>query len=226
MIAGAGVTSGRSKSSTIPHITCNVTQPARLKSVRTPSRKLVRLPAATPQKLLQQQFRDHLATVARRQSRPAFRGPAPCASTAFQRPRIEDQCQVCSGTTQVPCKACKGAGRLTSSGYHKRNHVNANKVVGSSWTALERTLGWRHFNATHKLKAGKQVYVLMMATCDNSACIWVNLQNLKERERWASGWLQKSEIEGRNDLGAECQVCAGTGHMVCPLCKDNSVIIL
>ena len=131
MIAGAGVTTGRSKPSTLPTSTCNVTQPTRLKSLRTLSRKHIRLPAATPQKLLQQQYCQKFGAVTRRQSHSTLRGPASCASTAFQRPNIEDQCQVCSNTTQVPCKACKGAGRLTSSGYHKRNHVNANKVVGT-----------------------------------------------------------------------------------------------
>lgn len=54
----------------------------------------------------------------------------------------------------------------------------------------------------------------------------VNLRNLKDRERWASGWLQKSEVEALNDLGGICQVCAGTGHMTCPLCKDESVVII
>ena len=48
-----------------------------------------------------------------------------------------------------------------------------NMPAGSKWTALQRTIGWRHFRATQKMKAGKNVYALMMATCDSSACIWV-----------------------------------------------------
>ena len=54
----------------------------------------------------------------------------------------------------------------------------------------------------------------------------INSQNLKDRDRWASGWLQKSEIEALNDPAATCQVCAGTGRMVCPLCKDAAVVVM
>ena len=39
---------------------------------------------------------------------------------------------------------------------------------------MQRTLGWRHFQVIEKRKTGKQVYALMRATCDNSACIWVS----------------------------------------------------
>lgn len=46
--------------------------------------------------------------------------------------------------------------------------------AGSKWTALQRTLGWRHFRATEKTKRGKHVYALMMATCDPAACLWVS----------------------------------------------------
>lgn len=140
--------------------------------------------------------------------------------------RSGDACAVCSGTTQVQCSACKGSGKLTKAGYHSRNPVNTAKIVGSKWTALHRTLGWRHFRATQKMKAGKQVYALMMATCDSSTCLWINTKNLKDRHRWASGWLQKSEMEAMTDLGATCQVCAGTGHMICPQCKNAPVVIM
>ncbi|DBA84815.1 TPA: hypothetical protein ACH3X1_005848 [Trebouxia sp. C0004] len=149
-----------------------------------------------------------------------------CSSKPSDQRRTSTSCPICSGSTQVPCDACKGSGRLTKSGYHAKNPVNGAKIVGSKWTALQRTVGWRHFRATQKMKAGKQTYALMMATCDNSACMWINMQNLKDRDRWASGWLQRSEVEAMNDLGATCQVCAGTGHMICPLCRDGPVVIL
>ena len=54
----------------------------------------------------------------------------------------------------------------------------------------------------------------------------INMQNLKDRDSWASGWLQKSEVEAMEEPGGTCQVCAGTGHMVCPLCKDGPVVII
>jgi hypothetical protein len=37
---------------------------------------------------------------------------------------------------------------LPSGGYHSRNPISAARVVGSAWTAMERTLGWRHFRVT------------------------------------------------------------------------------
>lgn len=58
------------------------------------------------------------------------------------------------------------------------------------------------------------------------AVVQINTKNLKDRGRWASGWLQRSEIEAMMDLGATCQVCAGTGHMICPKCKNEPVVIL
>lgn len=53
-----------------------------------------------------------------------------CFSTSLDHPRISAACPVCSGSTQVPCGACKASGRLTKSGYHARNPVNASKLVG------------------------------------------------------------------------------------------------
>ena len=61
---------------------------------------------------------------------------------------------------------------------------------------MERTLGWRHFRVLQKRGKGREAFVLLAATCDESSQLWVNLQNLKERRRWASGWLQKTEMLG------------------------------
>lgn len=50
----------------------------------------------------------------------------------------------------------------------------------------------------------------------------LNVRNLKERERWAAGWLQKAEIvavEALAGAGAECKACGGTGRLPCPLCS-------
>ena len=57
-----------------------------------------------------------------------------------------DTCEICSGTTQVRCNACKGSGRLTRAGYHARNPVNTAKLVGIAlycqpvWTLVFCTL--------------------------------------------------------------------------------------
>lgn len=71
----------------------------------------------------------------------------------------------------------------------------------------------------------------------------VNLQNLKDRQRWASGWLQKDEMraleaerasaadgggggaaaEARS--GAACKGCTGTGRVPCPLCSRAGQVV-
>lgn len=58
------------------------------------------------------------------------------------------------------------------------------------------------------------------------------MQNLKDRGRWASGWLQKQEIlalEAQQQAaagapspaagGTPCKGCAGGGSTPCPLCS-------
>lgn len=114
---------------------------------------------------------------------------------------VQEQCPLCLGHTQVPCQTCQGQGRLTKAGYHANNPVFVARIVGatklmylpdqnilcvsvepvtpdavdtgSKWTALQRTLGWRHFTVTHKMKEGRHTYALLVATCDNTATLWV-----------------------------------------------------
>lgn len=58
------------------------------------------------------------------------------------------------------------------------------------------------------------------------------MQNLKDRSRWASGWLQKQEILALEEQraaeggaapagggGTPCKGCSGTGRVPCPLCS-------
>lgn len=122
-----------------------------------------------------------------------------------------------SGT--APCNACSGSGHLPRGGYHKRNPVpNAARIVGSKWTAMARTLGWRHFTAVERRKQGKDSYVLLVATCDEDTKLWVPTKMLKERSQWASGWLQKRDLIELGEEGAPCKECGGTGNVPCVLC--------
>ena len=41
--------------------------------------------------------------------------------------------------------------------HHAKNHVNVTRVVGTKWTALDRTFGWRHFEC-------KEVHVVKPTT--------------------------------------------------------------
>ena len=48
----------------------------------------------------------------------------------------------------------------------------------SKWTAMEETLGWRHFRVTQKRKVASAsggsglTFLLMTASCDESAKVW------------------------------------------------------
>lgn len=82
----------------------------------------------------------------------------------------------------------------------------ANDPKDSKWTAMESTLGWRHFRVTGVRKSkpppGKgQVFVRLQASCDPAAQLWVNAQVLRDRGRFAAGWLQMSELLPAEDEG-------------------------
>ncbi|KAL4853668.1 hypothetical protein ACK3TF_005387 [Chlorella vulgaris] len=149
-------------------------------------------------------------------------------------------CRRCDGCGSVQCTQCGGTGRLARGGYQKRNPINVARVIGSKWTAMERTFGWRHFRVMQKKGQGKGTFVLMTATCDESTQFWVNMQNLKDRDRWASGWLQKQEtlaleqqrkqaaatgpaaaaaVAGGAVSGTACKACGASGTLPCPLCS-------
>lgn len=60
----------------------------------------------------------------------------------------------------------------------------------------------------------------------------VNLQNLKDRARWASGWLQKDEmraLEAERDEAAQagpaCKACGASGRVACPLCSRGGQVV-
>ena len=40
---------------------------------------------------------------------------------------------------------------------------------------MERTFGWRHFRVLQKKGQGKDTFVLMAATCDESTQLWVRV---------------------------------------------------
>jgi len=154
----------------------------------------------------------------------------------------ESPCFWCHGTATSPCSACGGTGNASAGrNHHARNHVNLSRVVGTKWTALERTFGWRHFEVKeymHVLKAdpgkknGKQTYVLLEATCDASARLWVDIEILKSRRVWSAGWLQKETLqrllEEEEEHGAQtpCRACGGGKVMPCRYCCTSEPISL
>lgn len=154
-------------------------------------------------------------------SSPFFR-PAPVIS--YERTQA---CGACGGVGTVQCDACDGSGRLPAGGYHPNNPVSAARIINSKWTAVERTLGWRHFIVTQKRKQAQNTFVLLVATCDPAVQLWVNLKNLKSRQSWLAGWLQKEELLGINKTGggAYCKKCRSLGRIPCRLCSLAGEVI-
>lgn len=93
-------------------------------------------------------------------------------------------------------------------------------VEGSKWTTTERTLGYNYFTVTQKRKEGKVHYALLVAAGDTSRQMWINVNNLKDRGRWAAGWQQRAELQ--DEGGCECKACSGEGTAPCPLCEPRA----
>lgn len=52
----------------------------------------------------------------------------------------------------------------------------------------------------------------------------VNVQALKDRSKWAAGWLSMSEVlnpEVMKSTGAVCRTCAGKGTRDCDCCDGS-----
>ena len=155
-------------------------------------------------------------------------------------------CAMCGDTGHQTCAACKGHGTLPSGGFFSsQNGVSFAKVVGTNRTALRRTKGWRHFEATEtrtRLDEEKKKirFVTLAATCDREQKVEVPLKELKNRALWAAGWQQKESIEwddGERDTSGAligkpkrsrkaCKRCGGEGKIVCgsETCKAGKVM--
>ena len=67
-------------------------------------------------------------------------------------------------------------------------------LLGSKWTACQKTLGWRHFQVINRRNEGKWVFAQMVASCDPQASFWINAQQLKDHSLWSAGWKTLQEI--------------------------------
>ncbi len=69
-------------------------------------------------------------------------------------------CYACRATSGVvTCQDCGGRGVMARGGYTRSNPVSIKQVVGSKWTAHERTFGWKHFVVRERRKEGAANYV-------------------------------------------------------------------
>ena len=74
-------------------------------------------------------------------------------------------------------------------------------LVGSKWTAQQKTFGWRHFQVTNRKNEGEWVFAELVAACDPSVRFWVNAKALKDRRLWVAGWqsLQEQQANASED---------------------------
>ena len=147
-------------------------------------------------------------------------------------PVLDGRCTRCRPTDgQVTCPDCSGSGLLQRGGYNVRNPVNLKAVIGTKWTAAEKTFGWRHFVVRSKRAEGSATFVEMVSTCDETVRLWMDARNLKDRGRWWCGWLERSEMakapETAAPAGGRCRACSGKGTCRCPACAaPNGVLTL
>lgn len=66
-------------------------------------------------------------------------------------------------------------------------------LVGSKWTAQQKTFGWRHFHVVNRKNQDGLVFAEMVAACDPEVRFWVNAKGLKNPTVWAAGWQSRQE---------------------------------
>ncbi|MEL6129310.1 MAG: TIGR02450 family Trp-rich protein [Cyanobacteria bacterium J06636_28] len=67
-------------------------------------------------------------------------------------------------------------------------------LLGSKWTAQQRTMGWRHFQVTNRKNEGKLVFAELVASCDPTVRFWINANGLKNRQLWKAGWQTRDQL--------------------------------
>lgn len=68
-------------------------------------------------------------------------------------------------------------------------------LIGSKWTARQKTWGWRHFQVVNRKQEGKWVFAEMVASCDPQVRFWLTAKQLQDRDLWCAGWLPLAVIK-------------------------------
>jgi tryptophan-rich hypothetical protein len=76
-------------------------------------------------------------------------------------------------------------------------------LLGSKWTALQKTEGWRHFEVVNRKNQGAWVFAELVASCDPSVRFWINAKQLKNRDLWQAGWQPLREFAPAEDGEAQ-----------------------
>jgi tryptophan-rich hypothetical protein len=72
-------------------------------------------------------------------------------------------------------------------------------LVGSKWTATQKTWGWRHFQVVNRKDEGKLVFAEMVASCDPTVRFWIVARATKDRNQWQPGWQSLEEMAADTD---------------------------
>jgi tryptophan-rich hypothetical protein len=76
----------------------------------------------------------------------------------------------------------------------KKQKLKLPYLIGSKWTAIQKTWGWRHFQVVDRQNQGKWVFAEMVASCDPQTRFWLNASQLKDDSLWLPGWKTLQEI--------------------------------
>lgn len=79
-------------------------------------------------------------------------------------------------------------------------------LLGSKWTALQNTFGWRHFQVMNRKNEGKMVFAELVSSCDPTVRFWLNAQQLKNDRLWQAGWQTLAEIRHPPDVDALVEI--------------------
>jgi len=75
-------------------------------------------------------------------------------------------------------------------------------LVGSKWTALQSTWGWRHFQVVNRKNQDQLVFAELVASCDPAVRFWLNAKSLKNRDLWQPGWQPLAMIHATEEIGS------------------------
>lgn len=73
-------------------------------------------------------------------------------------------------------------------------------LLGSKWTAQQRTMGWRHFQVVNRKNEGRLIFAELVASCDPTVKFWINASVLKNRRLWKAGWQTLEQISSDQNL--------------------------
>ncbi|TVQ14677.1 MAG: TIGR02450 family Trp-rich protein [Leptolyngbya sp. DLM2.Bin27] len=67
-------------------------------------------------------------------------------------------------------------------------------LLGSKWTARQKTEGWRHFQVANRRQEGPWVFAELVASCDPTVRLWINAKQLTNRLLWQPGWQPLNQM--------------------------------